>query len=392
MSTIVDESATPESVSEVGVSAQTLTADSLVAGDPVFKFLHNTFGGALTVALNVTVAAVIFFGGAYLNDGLFNTTYKTPSRDYSTAVLFDRTTSLRKMTLIALGLTVYFLLPRLVAALFNNLRINSVVIDPRRDALTYEQFLKDMIRKMNLRLWPILGVLTVVVFWGLRAIKYKSAKRPVWLEVAALVAYALVFYVFIPTLAKLWIVLFSTNLLFRLFHVRVNPLHPDGAGGFGPVGRMFSTYILIFTAFGLLVASGMVSSYYHEGYLLGRAETWMLIVGYTSVPVLIWGWLWTPHKAMREARDRKLLVLAEEFLQATPGHDDARPADAPLLKENTERLSELKKQYELLIDSYPTWPVRFQQVNRLVALVSAPLITTALPHIISTLGILVSKR
>jgi hypothetical protein len=95
---------------------------------------------------------------------------------------------------------------------------------------------------------------------------------------------------------------------------------------------------------------------------------------------------------MQEARDRKLLVLAEAFLRGTLQHDAGRASDALSLKESTEWLSELKKQYELLMDSYPTWPIRFWQVNRLAALMSAPLITTILPHIVSAIGALGSKR
>jgi hypothetical protein len=391
---VAERSTGARPVSDSVVGPETLTPESLFVGDPVHKFLHDRVGGTLTVALHAALAALVFFGGAYLNGGLFNNTYD----DLAHAALFDRTTSLRKILLIALGLSVYFLLPRLVAALFNNLRDNSVLAGPRRASLTYGRFLEDMAGKMNWRLWPVLGVLTVVWFWAYRYFTHDPAKRKFWLEIAALVAYSLGFYVFVPTLAKLWIVVFSTNRLFRLFKVRVIPLHPDGAGGFGPVGRMFSTYVLIFTAFGLLVAAGMISSYYRTNSLFKRSETWMLIVGYTSLPVLLWGWLWAPHKAMREVRDRKLLLLAEEFHNATTRHDADGPADAPPpeesadLKASIERLSELKRQHDLLIDSYPTWPVRFRQANRLAALISAPLITTALPHIIYTLRLLLSKR
>lgn len=392
MGEAVAGAAVAQPVTELGADLGMLTADRLVANDPVYRFLHDRLGGALTVIFNVALMSLIFFGGAYLNGGLFNSTYGSPNHNSDAAVFFDRTTSLRKILLTALGLLVYFQLPRLVAALFNNLRANSVLSDSRREDMSYEQFLNDIVRKMNLKLWPILGVMTVVGFWVHRFFSYNAAKRPLWLEIAALAAYALAYYVFIPTLAKLWIVILSTNRLFRTFYVRVNPLHPDGAGGFGPVGRMLSTYALIFAVFGLLIAAGMLSSYYREGQLFRRTETWMLLVGYTSLPALLWSWLWVPHKAMQEARDRKLLVLAEAFLRGTLQHDAGRASDALSLKESTEWLSELKKQYELLMDSYPTWPIRFWQVNRLAALMSAPLITTILPHIVSAIGALGSKR
>jgi hypothetical protein len=140
---------------------------------------------------------------------------------------------------------------------------------------------------------------------------------------------------------------------------------------------------MIFVAFGLIVAMGIVSSFIRNGSVFGRTETWLLLVGYTSFPLLVWGWLWTPHQAMREARDRKLLVIADEFLKASAN---------PPTKETTERLSGLKQQYELLRESYPTWPIRFGQVNRLVALASTPLITTALPTIVKVLTGIITSR
>lgn len=267
-----------------------------------------------------------------------------------------------------------------------------VISDPLQERCTYERFLKDMTRKIDRKIWSIFGVLTVILFYIYRIGGYDSRKRAIGLEVAALIVYGLAYYCFLPTLIKLWLALFSTNRLFNSFHLRVNPLHPDNAGGLSPVGRLFSNYVLIFVAFGLIVAMGIVSSFIRaDGNIFRRTETWLLLVGYMSFPLLMWGWLWTPHKAMRDARDRKLLIIAEEFLEATPDKSAVAPAN-PATKKTTERLSELKQQYELLRESYPTWPIRFRQVNRLVALASAPLITTALPTIINFLTGFITSR
>lgn len=364
----------------------TLRSEQLYQNDPVFRRLFSSkFRGRLTITINVLLAGIVFFGGAVLNDGLFNQKYDDKI-DHSTAVAYDVITSTRKISLMLLALTVYYLLPHWIAKLFNTLKRNSVISHPRQKGCTYDRFLNDMIRKTDRKIWSILGLLTVIVFYIYRIGGYDPQKRPIWLEAAALLVYGLAYYCFLPTLIKLWLALFSTNRLFNSFHIRVNPLHPDNAGGLSPVGRLFSNYVIVFVAFGLIVAIGIVSSFMRgASSVFGRTETWLLLVGYASFPLLIWGWLWTPHKAMREARDRKLSIIAEEFLKATP--DEILPT-----KETTERLSELKQQYELLRESYPTWPIYFRQVNRLVALASTPLITTALPIIIKILTVLIPSR
>ena len=336
-----DEQTTPVKTSLTEDGIPTLHSEQLYQNDPVFKLLfHSKFRGRLTIAMNVLLAGIVFFGGAVLNGGLFNKRYGEVKFgneiDHSTALTFDALTSARKILLILLALTVYYLLPRWIAKLFNTLKRNMVISHPRQKGFTYQDFLNDMIRKTDRKIWSVLGVLTVILFFIYRINGYDSKKRPIWLEAAALIVYGLAYYCFLPTLIKLWLALFSTNRFFNSFHLRVNPLHPDNAGGLSPVGRLFSNYVVIFVAFGLIVAAGIVSSFIRaDGNVFGRTETWLLLVGYTSFPLLMWGWLWTPHLAMREARDRKLLIIAEEFLKATP--DKSAVTSANLATKDTSR-------------------------------------------------------
>ena len=391
MHKVNNDPSTPVEIVATGGKVQMLQTERLFSNDPLFTFLHGKFGDALTVTINVLLAGIVFFGGAALNEGFFNKTYDD-SMDSSTALLLDVSTSLRKILLILLGLSAYFLFPRWVASLFNDLERNRVIGTSRTGEATYQHFLSRMVKTIDRKVWSAFGIATVIAFWLYRIIPFDGDERPLWLEVAALIVYALVFYTFLPTLIKLCIVLFYTNRLFSLFHIKVNPLHPDTAGGLGPVRRMLTRFVIIFVAFGLLAATGMVSAYYRGTSVFSRAETAMLIVGYISFPLLLWGWLLAPHKAMTEARDRKLLGLAEEFLRAIPDKDVAFTVETPLIKESTERLSEIKKQYELVRETHPTWPIRFRQVNKLIALASTPLITTLLPVVIQYLTGVITSR
>jgi hypothetical protein len=72
-----------------------------------------------------------------------------------------------------------------------------------------------MISQTDRKIWSILGVLSVIAFLIYRIRGYDSAKRPIWLEAAALIVYSLAYYCFLPTLIKLWLALFSTNRLFN---------------------------------------------------------------------------------------------------------------------------------------------------------------------------------
>src|SRR5260370_42242216 len=92
------------------------------------------------------------------------------------------------------------------------------------------------------------------------------------------------------------------------------------------------------------------------------------------------GWLTLPHQVMQEACNETLQPLADEFQHAIAETMASSKQDANAIKAGTDRLSELKRRYELLQDTYPTWPLAIVQMRRLVATVSIPaLIPLALP-------------
>lgn len=384
MSKVSDQPATPVTVSTNEDSTLALSSGQLFSKDFVFTLLHDKLGYKLTVIFNVLLAGIVFFFDTALQ-------YKTQNVAYSISPLLEVLTALRKILTVSLGLSVYFLLPGWIANLFNSLRKNMVIANSRRENFHYEDFLNKVVREIDRKLWAVCGLIFVVLFWIYRAFSYYhdfsySGKRPVWLEVVALIVYALAYYAFLVTLIKFCLVLFSTTRLFGLFDIQVNPLHPDGAGGLGAIGRILSRFVNATVAFALLASVGRLLSYgrYRELHL-GRSEVLMLLMASTLLPLFLWGWLWIPHKAMIQYRDSKLMILAKEFLRAVPDRYTSAPIDTVTIKESTDRLAELKKSYELLKETYPTWPMSFRRVNSLVALASTPFITTFLPPFIDYL-------
>lgn len=365
-----------------GDEALEFSSRRLFSKDFVFTLLHDKLGDTLAVVLTLLMAGIIFFLDAALPD-------TTQNGAPSTSLLLEISTSLRKILTILLGLSVYFLLPRWIAHLFSSLKRNTVITSSRRGNTHYDDFLNHAVGRIDRRIWAVLGLIFVALFWIYRACRY-SGGRPVWLEAGALLMYALAYYAFFMILIKFCLVLLSTKRLFDSFNVQVNPLHPDGAGGLGAIGRMLSRYVSILAAFALLISLGRVFSYYahQQELILGRSEVWMFLAACALLPLFLWGWLWVPHKAMVQCRDSKLVTLAEEFLRAIPDKYPSPLIDTGMIKESTDRLAELKRPYELhelLKKTYPTWPISFPQVKSLVAIMSTPVITRFLPYAIDYL-------
>ncbi len=108
-----------------------------------------------------------------------------------------------------------------------------------------------------------------------------------------------------------------------------------------------------------------------------RPEFWVLGAIYLFMtPMLFISWLWLPHRAMLEARDEVLRRSADEFRRTM--HDSfALPTDtAETIKAKTDRLEEVKRQYQLVSETFPTWPLRADALRSLVGTSVLPLLSS----------------
>jgi hypothetical protein len=96
-------------------------------------------------------------------------------------------------------------------------------------------------------------------------------------------------------------------------------------------------------------------------------------------PLLLWGWLWVPHKVMSEYRNSKLRKLDEEWHRADP-------------EKEAELLSELNQQFELTKESYPTWPMSFRQARNFFGLISIPFITTVVTLVVQYIWVRITSK
>lgn len=342
-----------------------LSSDQFVTQDPIFRLLHEKLGAPLTVILNILFAGLVF-----LADVLREAPAERP---------FEVLASVRKLLIISFGLSVYFLLPRWIADLFNGLRSNRV-IGKSRGNYNSDDFQNETVKRIDKRICSALGLTFVVVFWIHRILTY-SHKRSLWLEVVALVfVYALPYYAYLVSIVKFCLALFSTKRLLDMFDVKVSPLHVDGVGGFRPMGRMLLRYAVVLAIFVSLATVGRVLSYHDHSLhvTLNRSEVYMAVAAFALFPMFLWGWLWVPHKAMIEYRDGKLGKLAEE-LQKVDGDKEA------------ELLAGRKEKYKVAKESYPTWPMSFHQVRNFLGLTMTPLIATITTVVVQYLWAKITK-
>jgi hypothetical protein len=79
------------------------------------------------------------------------------------------------------------------------------------------------------------------------------------------------------------------------------------------------------------------------------------------------------------ARDKLLRPLTNEHERVLGETMSGAMSDLAAINEGTERLVALRKRYEEVRDSFPTWPIEVMQLPGLVTLLILPALPTLLP-------------
>jgi hypothetical protein len=302
---------------------------------------------------------------------------------------------LQSLLIEPIAVAIYVSLPNALSGLFNSLKKNDVIGEACRPGTeSYAAFERKLITWADNRWWVALALTGVIVYWLYRLLtpvagdSTKDAPEwaRTWLILVILLAYSPVMYGFLTSLARFLVSLVFTSRLFLTFRIRINPLHPDGSGGLGAIGRMLAVSVLVATAIGAAATGMNIANLSAYGTPFARAENWVLgIVYLVSLPLLFLGWLWAPHRAMLAAREEALRPWADEFRRSIPEVVPSSQDDADMIKANTERLAEIKRQYELLKETYLVWPIQTPVLKGLVVTSLLPLITSLLSSFVSNI-------
>jgi hypothetical protein len=383
----------------VGITAQAVSSEVTGKILPVEKlYQHDPLLVLLRDRLHLneiwSILGIAFFTGIVLI-GLPILT--TPNFDpLGVSLLVTLRVVVQTLILFPLLYGIYLLLPGYIANMFNTLQENGIVGEYRKDrtgAEAYEAFLQKLVSWADNSWWTVAALVFVAVCWlyelfVAESFLYAAALPPLWLRILTLLVYTPIMYAVFLNVVRLLVILIFTNWLFHLYTIHLNPLDPDGSAGLGKLGTMLSISMLLMGTMGVTVLvvihpeflSGNLPASY--GLQLRVQAVLFGIMYFVLTAGLVIGWLSLPHQVMREARDETLKPLADEFEYAIADTMPSSRQDANAIKAGTDRLAELKRRYELLQDTYPTWPLAIEQVRRLVATVSLPaLIPLALPFI-----------
>lgn len=309
---------------------------------------------------------------------------------------------IQPLALSALYLTfvgTYLALPRALADLLNHLWENGVIGDGHANAagslnfwehglsgdkhadsaepLSYQEFVEKRVSKMRAMRWAVvalLGAASNPLF--LFFVHPIWTGTPVWFTVIG----NLIAFVgdYAAALVLIWLVMIAitTHQLFHAFDIRVKPLHPDGSGGLG----LFNRFLWITIPLMIIVGCGIAAwgSIFSQGidriFLLGDILLYLF-----AAALLLGTWIVVPHQAMVQARNKLLQPLTHEHERALGETMAGAMSDLAAINEGTERLTALRKRYEEVRDSFPTWPIEILQLRGLVTILILPILLALLP-------------
>jgi hypothetical protein len=371
------ETTSQKATEKSDVDSTILSSRSLYQHDPLLVLLKDKLQlGTLWIVV----------GGFFLG-GLFSFFIAPFTRGFHPFVSLGDTFYLLLFTLAnTFSLLINLLFPATIASIFNTLQANGAIGPPRQErlgAMSYARFLKHMTAWVDSRWWSIAIVIFTILYY-FYTIFINNPQSLTLPPLLLLVGFVLVFlpeiyFLFFGGLRVMLLLIF-VNRLFYLFTIRVRPLHADGSGGLAALSLMWwmSAALLFVSAMFLFAVPGHLSA------RLSLLEITGVTIGYlTGVIILAIGWLALPHHVMIQARNEHLKPITEEYEQVLMETRPTGDEEAVQIVAGTERLSALKQRYELVRDTFPTWPLQIVEMRRLTVALLLPALISLLPALFS---------
>ena len=349
----------------------------LYSNDPLYHLLKDqgiVINDYVIMSVVGIFTAVVLFGlGALLHVQHYGQWQYIVSSAVQAVVVFP------------LVMAIYLHMPRAMADLFNVIKSNGVIEGPLDDdpstwPNSYEEFVQRYTDYASRWWWTGIALLFVFIYIAYRvAIILLNSD----LQVPPILTFQIIntlnnaLIVYCTTLAVSWLIsgLLFSNRLFKHFHFHLSPLHPDGCAGLGQMENALwiSTILLATIGIAALVMNAAFLTGTFTYFSFGEAVV-IGLVYLALIPTLLLGWTLIPHQVMVNGANEVLQPLADSF-KTNIDTDTPRPSESSLeIKEDTDKLAELKRRYGILDDTFPLWPT--QRIRRHIATLGIPAIIT----------------
>ena len=331
--------------------------------DPLLRFLINRLGLSRLqiVVLVIVLSALSLYGGGAVVSYLIHA-HANIIRVFDPEHLFFGLVNTFIFAPIIWSL--YLWQPKIIVGTINSLEQNQVILGTEKG--NYETF-KATMKKTIDNLWSsVLAFVMAFIFILIDSLIVAPGETlqlgraffwyydKYYFILVYIPVLFLSYYAIAMTILQAITTVVAFYISFQRLEVRVHPLAPDEAGGMGALGSLAVRYAMIAVLSGMF-ASGVTIARIMIGSDWLRANNLFFYALYVFlVPTILVGLLWSAHQAMVRARNTMLLNISNEFervLSCEEGQELMR------LKMSGEYLAELKTRHDLILQTYPVWPI-----------------------------------
>lgn len=187
--------------------------------------------------------------------------------------------------------------------------------------------------------------------------------------------FALAIYSVLLLLYDLAILIIALNKIFQKSKIKLNPLHPDRAGGMGAIGKFFANLGYAIGVIGLteslVVISEPIRVYTNSTLFFSLL---MIILYILFTPIIFFLPLLSSHKAMLQYKDNLLKNLSQEFTSAFEELQECRSKNSRKFESLLRKTRNIREEFSI-ISELPVWPFNIGNARKYFSLVFSPLLT-----------------
>ena len=338
--------------------------------DPVFGLIKDRWrwspGGAAGMFL------VIYLGGNFLFSLMSGTAFPRPGLDLP--FVRDRVALVLYGFLVPVGISLAMRFYAQVESAFERIFAEGVV---RASLDEYNQFLRKLDRLYNSVALHVLALALALAVFGYLTCYNETNGVRAWLNLSMgpgavyqLVLGLIAWYSAHVVLCKVLITAWAISRVFD-WPVNVQPLHPDGCGGF----RLFTDVAVTIAFFTATMGMGVVLIILAGAILYGKPPSsipvLLAVLLESATPLVFFTCLYRAHRVMHEAKGTMLRQIHEHF-QGPFRTLQQQMAQGDPAKAATEEVLRLESLHQV-VHRMPVWPTNTQMLMQVVISVAVPL-------------------
>ncbi len=182
-----------------------------------------------------------------------------------------------------------------------------------------------------------------------------------WYMPLHVAAWSVGLYALFTLVIRQLIIVYGLREILKKTEITIEIFDPDGAGGLGSIGEYVKSSILFIVGIGLIAALFAIEVYLTGAKIIERGDVMGLFAVYVFLaPICLYVPITSTQNALLRAQQKDLEPVARKFQQTL---DEAETQMDKIsnekLKELNDRLEQLKKHRDLIMQNYPTSPLTF---------------------------------